>query len=187
MNMIMSPKVTRKYLGWDMDRVGCVQAMRETSQHYMPFGQYHFIHGAQIRTPDPSGSDEAGSPSSHAEYAERVRHQLDARHLPKIAWLTGGRTGGLMDHKVLPQLAARAACLSCYCLSRVAFTDATADSQHVLTSMAMMLLLVLFLVQLVTAIAPLFADAGISAAHQAPHGSACTGPSQKSFLSDPAA
>ena len=156
--------------------------MRETSQHYMPFGQYHFIHGAQIRTPDPSGSDEAGSPSSHAEYAERVRHQLDARHLPKIAWLTGGRTGGLMDHKVLPQLAARVACFSCHCLSRDACTDATAGSKHVLTSMAVMLL-----VQLVTAIAALFADAGISAAHQAPHGSAGTGPSQEPFLRDPAA
>lgn len=163
-----------------------MQAMRETSQHYLPFGQYHFIHGAQIRTPDPSGSDEAGSPSSHAEYAERVRHQLDARHLPKIAWLTGGRTGGLMDHKVLPQLAACAACFCCHCLSRGAFTNAIADSKHVLTSMAVMLLLVLLLVQLVTAIAA-FADAGISAAHQAPHGSACTGPSQEPLLTDPAA
>ncbi len=161
--------------------------MRETSQHYMPFGQYHFIHGAQIRTPDPSGSDEAGSPSSHAEYAERVRHQLDARHLPKIAWLTGGRTGGLMDHKVLPQLAARVACFSCHCLSRKRLLMLQQIPKHVLTSMAVILLLVLFLVQLVTAIAVLFADAGISAAHQAPHGSACTGPSQKPLLSDPAA
>ena len=74
--------------------------MRETSQRYLPFGIYHFIHGAQIRTPDPPPSEQAGSASRHAEYAECVRHHLDARHLPKIAWLTGGRTGGLMDHKV---------------------------------------------------------------------------------------
>ena len=74
--------------------------MRETSQHYLPFGVYHFIHGAQIRTPDPPGSSTAGSVKNHTEYAERVCHHLDARHLPKIAWLTGGRTGGLMDHKV---------------------------------------------------------------------------------------
>ena len=151
--------------------------MREASQHYMPFGQYHFIHGAQIRTPDPSGSDGAGSPSSHAEYAERVCHQLDARHLPKIAWLTGGRTGGLMDHKVLPQFATYAACFSCHCLSHDAFADATAHCKHMWPSMAVMLLLVLFLAQLVTATPALFADAGISAAHQAPHGSACIGPS----------
>lgn len=164
-----------------------MQAVRETSQHYMPFGQYHFIHGAQIRTPDPSGSDEAGSPSSHAEYAERVRHQLDARHLPKIAWLTGGRTGGLMDHKVRPQLAVCAACFSCHCLSRDALLMLQQIPKHVLTSLAVMLLLVLFLVQLITAIAALFADAGISATHQAPHGSAGNGPSQEPFLTDPAA
>lgn len=85
-----------------------VQAMRQTSQHFLPFGVYHFIHGTQIRTPDAQGSDTAGSAASHAEYAERVCHHLDAKHLPKIAWLTGFRTGGLMDHKVTQCRLARA-------------------------------------------------------------------------------
>ena len=78
----------------------CMQAMRETSQHYLPFGVYHFIHGSQNRTPDPQKSNTAGSGANHAEYAEQVRQHLDAKQLLKIAWLTGGKTGGLMDHKV---------------------------------------------------------------------------------------
>ena len=77
-----------------------LQAVRETSQHFLPFGVYHFIHGAQIRTPDAQGSSTDGNAASRAEYAERVCHHLDAKHLPKIAWLTGFKTGGLMDHKV---------------------------------------------------------------------------------------
>ena len=77
-----------------------LQAVRETSQNFLPFGMYHFIHGTQIRTPDTQETSTAGSAASHAEYAERVCHHLDAKHLPKIAWLTGFKTGGLMDHKV---------------------------------------------------------------------------------------
>lgn len=73
-----------------------LQAVRETSQHFLPFGIYHFIHGTQIRTPHPPGS----SATSHAEYAEHVCQHLQARHLLKIAYLTGFQTGGLMDHKV---------------------------------------------------------------------------------------
>ena len=76
---------------------GCVlQAVRETSQHFLPFGVYHFIHGTQIRTPHPPKS----SAASHSDYAKHVCQHLDARHLLKIAYLTGFQTGGLMDHKV---------------------------------------------------------------------------------------
>ena len=83
-------------------RLSCVvlQAVRETSKNFLPFGVYHFIHGSQIRTPHPPGCSATGSAASYAEYAEQVCHHLDARNLPKIAWLTGFRTGGLMDHKV---------------------------------------------------------------------------------------
>ena len=77
-----------------------LQAVRETSKNFLPFGVYHFIHGSQIRTPHPPGCRSTGSAASHAEYAEQVCQHLDARNLPKIAWLTGFRTGGLMDHKV---------------------------------------------------------------------------------------
>ena len=77
-----------------------LQAVRETSKNFLPFGVYHFIHGSQIRTPHSPGCSATGSAASHAEYAEQVCHHLDARNLPKIAWLTGFRTGGLMDHKV---------------------------------------------------------------------------------------
>lgn len=86
-----------------------IQAMRETAQHYLPFGDYHIIHGSHIRTPDPPGSEAA----DRAEYAKRVCHQLDARQLPKITWLTGGRTGGLMDHKVSCQSSMLVATVSC--------------------------------------------------------------------------
>ncbi|KAL3143242.1 hypothetical protein ABBQ38_002093 [Trebouxia sp. C0009 RCD-2024] len=74
-----------------------MSAVRETSQHFLPFGVYHFVHGSQIRTPHPPGS----SAASHAAYAEHVCQHLDARHLLKIAYLTGFQTGGLMDHKMV--------------------------------------------------------------------------------------
>lgn len=77
-----------------------LQAVREHSQCYMPFGLYHFIHGASVRSLEqqPSGSP-SNAATNQAEYAERVRHHLHAKHLPKIAWLTGGQAGGLSDHR----------------------------------------------------------------------------------------
>lgn len=96
MVIVIGPNLLAKMFGF-------VQAVRETSKNFLPFGVYHFIHGSQIRTPHPPGC----SATSHAEYAEQVCHHLDARNLPKIAWLTGFRTGGLMDHKV------KCHCLNC--------------------------------------------------------------------------
>lgn len=104
-NFVNNTDAVPRFLGGSLNAVHqavesyapSMKAMRETAQHYLPFGDYHIIHGSHIRTPDPPGSKAA----DRAEYAKRVCHQLDARQLPKIAWLTGGRTGGLMDHKII--------------------------------------------------------------------------------------